>query len=90
MFCGSTCSGAPRAARGGRSPCSSVLWAAGGGRLDGPDTVSLDDPAKGVAPGQTVVVYDGDDVVLGGDHSRRRDLAAEGRPGARGGICPMV
>ena len=36
------------------------------GRLAGLGTLILDMPARGVAPGQTVVVYDGDDVVLGG------------------------
>ena len=36
------------------------------GRLDGPDAVILDEPARSVANGQTLVVYDGDAVVLGG------------------------
>jgi tRNA-specific 2-thiouridylase len=35
------------------------------GQLSGPDRVVLDQAASGVAPGQTLVVYDGDDVVLG-------------------------
>jgi tRNA-specific 2-thiouridylase len=35
------------------------------GRLSGPDRVVLDQATNGVAPGQTLVVYDGDDVVLG-------------------------
>jgi tRNA-specific 2-thiouridylase len=36
------------------------------GRLAGLDSLILDAPTRGVAPGQTVVVYDGEDVVLGG------------------------
>jgi tRNA-specific 2-thiouridylase len=36
------------------------------GRLVGLDSLVLDAPTRGVAPGQTVVVYDGEDVVLGG------------------------
>lgn len=37
------------------------------GKLLGAETVMLDEPARGVAPGQTIVVYDGDAVVLGGN-----------------------
>jgi tRNA-specific 2-thiouridylase len=36
------------------------------GELVGLDKVVLDHPANGIAPGQTLVVYDDDDVVLGG------------------------
>ncbi len=37
-----------------------------GGRLQGLEAIRLDEPATGVAPGQTIVVYDNEDVVLGG------------------------
>jgi tRNA-specific 2-thiouridylase len=36
------------------------------GRLSGPDRLVLAEATCGVAPGQTLAVYDGDDVVLGG------------------------
>jgi tRNA-specific 2-thiouridylase len=35
-------------------------------RLTAHDTVLLDEPARGIAPGQMAVIYDGDDVVLAG------------------------
>jgi tRNA-specific 2-thiouridylase len=37
-----------------------------GGKLLGLDTIRFISPVRGVSPGQTVVVYDGEDVVLGG------------------------
>lgn len=37
------------------------------GRLGDERTVLLDEGASGVAPGQTIVIYDGDKVVLGGN-----------------------
>ncbi len=37
-----------------------------GGRLHDGSMVVLDEPARGVAPGQTIVIYDGDEVILGG------------------------
>jgi tRNA-specific 2-thiouridylase len=45
------------------------------GRLLGLDTIILDEPARNVAPGQTVVVYEGDDVVVGGTISCARPAA---------------
>ncbi|MBN1321883.1 MAG: tRNA 2-thiouridine(34) synthase MnmA [Thermoleophilia bacterium] len=34
--------------------------------MDGPETIVLEEPLKGIAPGQTAVLYEGDAVVLAG------------------------
>ncbi len=54
----------------GRSGHTVVQWRSTGGALpafmSGVETIVLEEPATGVSPGQTAVVYDGDAVVMAG------------------------
>jgi tRNA-specific 2-thiouridylase len=59
--------------------------------LDGPHTVVLEQPVAGVAPGQTAVLYDRDEVILGGTIMWTEPWErAVAHPSSRAEIGPVV